>query len=89
MVVVSAQKIPKKKITPEDTLATFCFYFQQYTYNEARKLPFIRVKKMLEIAEKERARFMYDLVQVVSAPHTKRGIGVRNMLKYFKDIILS
>jgi len=42
---------------------------------------------MLRVAEKENARKMYQLMQIVSAPQTKKGTGVKKMLDYFKDII--
>lgn len=87
MPVIRAQKIPRKTESAEDTLARFCFYFQQYTYEEARKLPFKRVLKLLKIARRERARQMYELTQIASAPHTDKGAGVKKMLKYFQDQI--
>ena len=87
MPVIKAQQIPKKAESAEDTLARFCFYFQQYTYSEARQLPFVRVFKMLKVATRERARQMYELTQVVSAPHNDKGNGVQKMLNYFYNLM--
>lgn len=85
MPVIRVQKVPKKTESAEDTLARFCFYFQQYTYKEAQALPFRRVMKLLKIAKRERARQMYELTQIAAAPHTDKGVGVKKMLKYFQE----
>lgn len=87
MVVIHAQKIPHKELDPEDILATFCFHFQQYSYLDAKRMPFKRILQMLKIAEKERAKVMYDLTQIASAPHTKKGSGVKKLLDHFKKIM--
>ena len=71
------------------TLARFCFLYQSYTYEQARQLPAPQVMMMLRIAEKENARRMYQLMQIISAPQTRKGAGVKKMLDYFKDIIES
>jgi len=87
MAFIRAQKIPEKIESPEVTLARFCFYFQQYTFHQARKLPYKYVVLMLSSAEKERARFLYDLTNAISSPHTKKGAGVKKMLDYCRSII--
>ncbi len=88
MAVIKTQKVPGKKPESwEDTVARFCYYYPQYKYHQARVLPLKRVNQMLRIAKNEYARKMIDLVQAVSAPHSKKGKGVRKMLEYFKSII--
>lgn len=88
MAIIKTQKVPQKKAeSARHVLARFCFYFSAYTYEEARKLPAKQVMMMLRIAEKENARKMYQLTQIVSAPQTKKGTGVKKMLDYFKNII--
>jgi len=87
MPVIKAQQIPKRTESAEDTLARFCFYFQQYTYSEARQLPFTRVYKMLKMATRERARKMHELTQIASAPHIDNGKGVQKMLNYFYNLM--
>lgn len=42
---------------------------------------------MLKVARKEQAWVLYNLTQIASAPHSKKGSGVTKMLKYFQEII--
>ena len=87
MSVIKTQKINKKEESTEDTLARFCYYFPQYQYHEAKILPNVRIRKLLRVAEKEKAKMMYDLTIAISAPHTKKGGGVKKMLDNLKKII--
>lgn len=85
--IIKVQKVPKKIDSAENIIARFCCYFPQYKFHEARKLPFIRIKMMIKIWEKEYARRMIDLVEIVSAPYTKKGSGVRKVIDKYKKII--
>lgn len=90
MTVVKVQKEPKRLIDQnaiEDMIAIFCYHFPQYTFYEARKLPAKRVNQMLKVARREYAQRMYDLMQIVSAPHSKNMSGIKNILDYYKSII--
>lgn len=87
MPIIKAQKIPQQRESSENILARFCYHFPRYSYAEAKQLPYRRIVKMLKVAEIERAKMYYNLVQIASAPHTKRGSGVSKMLKWYKDII--
>ncbi len=87
MPVIKAQQVPKKTQKAVDVLAKFCYYFPQYTFNQAKKMPYKRVSQMLSVVRKERAKFKSDLVKIVTAPHTKKGKGVTNLIQYFKEII--
>lgn len=73
MAVIKVQKIPQKKTDPLDLIAQFCYHFPQYTFNQARKLPFVRIKHMLRMANVEQAKYLLLMVRVVSAPHSKDG----------------
>ena len=84
MAVIKAQQVPKRHKSPGDLLAEFCFYFPQYKYHEARKLPAKRVLKMLDIAYRENAKKYFELTQISSAPHTKKGAGVKKLLDRYK-----
>lgn len=84
--VIKVQKIPRAKTPPEDLLATFCYYYQQYTFAQARKMPYKRVMHMLKVARKEQARKMINLLQIVSAPHGKKG-SVKSLFDKFNAII--
>lgn len=87
MATIKAKKIPQKKISNDDLLAKFCYHYQQYKYSEAKKLPYKRVIKMLRVAEKEQARFLFELTQIATAPHTKKGAGVKSLLDRYKSMI--
>lgn len=41
---------------------------------------------MLKVAQKEHARKMLDMLQIICAPHGKKGT-VANVFKRFNDII--
>lgn len=87
MVVVKAQKISKKAITSDEILCLFVYKFPQYTFAQAKAMPYIRIAKLLKAAGKEDARKMYELMQIVVAPHTKKGNGVAKVLESYKNII--
>lgn len=90
MATVSAQKVPKRQPTESDLLdgiALFCYKFPQYTFAQARRLPYKRVAHLLRIAKKEDARKMVELVKAIAAPHTKKGKSVQEMIQYYKGII--
>lgn len=84
--VIKVQRIPQKKVTPEDLIATFCYHYQQYTFKQARSLPYKRIIQMLKIANIEHAKQMIDLLQIVSAPHGKKGT-VKSIFERFNAII--
>ncbi len=42
---------------------------------------------MLKVVSKEEAKHLFHLTQVAAAPHTKKGSGVRNLLKHYAKII--
>lgn len=84
---IKVQKAPQQPLNTEDILARFCYYFPRYSYLEAKKLPFKRVRQMLRVVEKEQAKKNFELIQIVASPHTKNGRGVEKLLEYYKGII--
>lgn len=84
---IKIQKIPKKKISVDDTLATFCYKFPQYTFSQAERLPYKRVIQMLKTSRKLDAQRMIELVNIAAAPHTKKGQGIKNIIEYYKGVI--
>jgi len=85
--VIKAQKVPKKEKSEVDLIAVFCFHFPQYKYHEAKKLPFVRIKSMLNAANVEYAKIFYELTQIIIAPHVKDKNAVNKLLERYKDII--
>lgn len=73
----------------EDVLARFCYYFPQYTYQKARRLPAVRVRKMLRSArnehDKNMAAFLYELVQCLPVINSKEHYNA--MLKKYDEIM--
>lgn len=65
------------------TLATLCFYYPAYTLAEARKIPYRDVLLLLDIARKERSKFLYDLTQIAAAPQTEKGKGVKMLSEFY------
>lgn len=86
MATIQAKKVPQKKVESDSLLALFCFYFPQYTLEQARKLPYKQIRLMIGVAQKELARQRYELVQIVAAPHTQKGRGVRALLQHFRSL---
>lgn len=89
MAVIKVQKVPGKKkrvgFESEDLIARFCYYYPQYTFSQAKKLPFKRINQMLHVVRQEYGKKMFDLLLISTAPHSKRS-SVNNMLKYFKEL---
>lgn len=85
MATIKVQQLPKKKLKWQDLVAQFCYRYQQYTFAQARRLPYKRLRQMLKVAEQEEAKKMRTLVQVVSAPHTKDG--GKSLIENLNDII--
>lgn len=86
--VIRVAKLPAKHFTPADaqqTLATLCYYYPQYTYAAARKLPHKRVLLLIKTAQKMEAQRYYNLTQIAAAPHTERGKGVQDLLDLFES----
>jgi hypothetical protein len=85
MAVLKAQKVPKKQVKVDNILARFCFYFPQYTFAQARKLPYKRVIQLLQAVDREHAKNMIDLVRIVAGPHSKDKGVMNKLLSEFKD----
>ncbi len=87
MPTFKAQKIPRKEEKLEDLLASFCYHFPQYTYSQAKKMPYLRVMKMLRIAKKEHTKKMMDILNIMSAVHAGKKGAVKDLGSKFSDII--
>lgn len=84
--VVHVQQVPEvipKSASAEDILATLCYYYAQYTYAAARRLPYKRVIKLIKTAKKMEAQKYFNLTQIAAAPHTKDGQGVTDLSALF------
>ena len=86
MATIKAQRIPKPKGSPDDLLALFIFYFPQYTLKQAKKMPNVRLRKMLKVVKKEEARKNITLLEIITAPHAKKAT-VKSLFEKFNAII--
>lgn len=84
--VFKAQKVSEDPTSADfrELLAQLCFYYPQYTYSAARKLPYKRVVMLVEMANRIEAKRFYNLTQIAAAPHTEKGKAVKQLLKEFK-----
>ncbi|MCZ2140813.1 MAG: hypothetical protein LC096_05410 [Bacteroidia bacterium] len=84
---IKIQKVPTKKVSIDDVLAIFCYKYPQYTFKQAENMPFKRIMQMLKVAKRIEAERMIELVRIASAPHTKKGQGVKSAIEYYKGVI--
>lgn len=85
---VKVQPIPSRsveQINKRELWATICYYYPQYTLKEASELSIRDIKLLLRVAEKKEAEARYDYTQIVAAPHTKKGAGVKQLTDYYRD----
>lgn len=88
---VSAQPIHEP--LPEDSdsevvdlLTRVCYFYPQYTLEEAERLTNSQVNALILQAEKQRAIEMYNLTLIAAAPHTKKGQLVNKLIKQYREI---
>lgn len=74
------------KLNVRELLAQLCYYYPQYTLNDAQKIPYRDVQLLLRVARKQQAIQLYNLTQISAAPHTKKGEGVKKLSEHFKGI---
>lgn len=89
MAKIEVQKVPKKKTSVTDaqrTLGTLCYYYPQYTYNEARKLPYKRVVMLLNIAHERQGMHYHHLLSIAVATNAKSR-HVSKLSNYFKGMM--
>jgi hypothetical protein len=67
--------------------ATVAYYYPQYTLKQVAKLPYRDVYLLLKTANRIEAERMYNLTQIASAPHSKKGKGVKDLLDHFRKIL--
>lgn len=69
-----------------DLITRVCYFYPQYTIEEAEKLTNAQVMALLLQAEKQRAIQFYNLTLIAAAPHTKKGKLVDKLIKQYKKI---
>lgn len=86
MNVIKAKPIGKTQTKQEkrEVYAEVAYYYPQYTLQEVASLPARDITLLLKTARRLRAMEMFNLIQIVASPHTKKGQGVKKLSDYFK-----
>ncbi len=69
-----------------DLITRVCYFYPQYTLEEAEKLTNAQVTALLLQAEKQRGIELYNMTLIAAAPHTKKGQLIGKLLKKYKEI---
>lgn len=69
-----------------DLLTRVCYFYPQYTLEDAEKLTDSQVTALLIQAEKQRATEYYNQTLIAAAPHTKKGELVDKLLTQYKEV---
>lgn len=69
-----------------DLLTRVCYFYPQYTLDDAENLTDSQVTALLLQAEKQRAIGLYNLTLIAAAPHSKKGKLVEKLIKQYKEI---
>lgn len=72
-----------------DLITRVCYFYPQYTLEEAEKLTNSQVVALLLQAEKQRAINFYNMTLIAAAPHTKKGKLVDKLIKQYRKIVES
>jgi len=85
---IKVQKVPSasKRLSTDEILAQVCYHYPQYNLEEAKRLSYRQVKLLLKTAAQQQAIQMYNLTQIVAAPHTKKGAAVTKLSEHFKKL---
>lgn len=65
--------------------ARVCYYYPQYTLEQASKLSYRDIMLLLNTARRIEAERNLTLTQMLAAPHTEKGKGVKDLTKYFEQ----
>lgn len=67
--------------------ATVAYYYPQYTLKAVANMPYRDVLLLIKTATRIEAERMYNLTQIASAPHSKNGKGVKQLLDHFRKTL--
>ena len=70
-----------------DLLTRVCYFYPQYTLEDAERLTDQQVMALLLQAEKQKAIEYYNLTMISAAPHSKNGKLVGTLIKQYKKIV--
>lgn len=87
MAVIKAKPIGSKQTNPQEKREIYsevAYYYPQYTLEQVQALPARDITLLLKTARRMKAMENFNLLQIVAAPHTKKGQGVKKLSDYFK-----
>lgn len=89
---IKAKPIPTKsgkggKVSNRALWARICYYYPQYTLEEASRLSVRDIRLLLNVANEIEAERFFNLTQIAAAPHTKKGKGVKQLTDYFQSLM--
>lgn len=70
-----------------DSITRVCYFYPQYTIEQAEQLADSQVQALLLQAEKQRAINLYNMTLIAAAPYSKKGKLVKDLSKKYKEII--
>lgn len=88
--VVKAKPITdpaKRKDEITEAYFVLCYYYPQYTLKDAAKMRFDHVLRHIDTARKEKAAEYLELLNISTAPHTKKGSGVKKLQSHYQRVL--
>ena len=70
-----------------DMYAQVCYFYPQYTLEDVQQMPARDVNLLIKTAHQQKAIDYLNFTQIVAAPHTKKGEGVKKLADSYQKII--
>lgn len=82
---VEVKQIPKPQSDSgkRELYASVAYSYPQYTLEQIEKMPARDVELLIKVARRMEANKMYNMTQIVAAPHTHKAKAVKKLLDHF------
>lgn len=90
MARIEVAKVPIQEPSGDEALtmlATLCYYYPQYTFSEARQLPYKRVALLLKEVKKQKAIEWYWQTLIAASATVPKGRGTKSLIKTIKGLM--
>lgn len=87
--VIEAQPVPSAQQGDPITLSLYrlCYYFPQYTLDDAIEMPFHKVLAHLQVARQEKAAEYMELLNIQSVSTAKKpGSAIKKLSRQYKNV---
>lgn len=81
------QPAPGKLTGTLEELTRLCYFYPQYTLQEARRLPYKHVAALLNQAQRQEAIKYYQLTLIANSPGSKNNKAAKDLINNYKKII--